>query len=199
MGIGPSSSTRTTGAAASFATRRSTAYRRPGRVIHGAGFTLQLKRGLTVTGLVRDRDTHQPIPGMWVGRRGDPLNGLRSGEYSRVTDANGRFKITGLDSRLLDWKESFREFTAVAQPGLPYQTASVVVIVVMAASLSVGRMIARGREGRNCERIPQSLCLDNDIRVAEYDHGKTAAVLLRESQPNCHTSGLTNVMGITQN
>ena len=97
------------------------------RVIHGAGFTRQLRRGLTVTGLVRDRDTRQPIPGMWVGWRGNAVSGLRTGEYSRMTDANGRFTITGLDSRLLDWKERVRGFTAVARPGLPYQTATGVV------------------------------------------------------------------------
>lgn len=96
-------------------------------VIHGGGFELQLKRGLTITGLVSDRETGRPIPGMWVGWRGEALSGLNSGTYPRVTDENGRFRVTGLDPRLLEWKEHDRTFTAVAQPGLPYQTATGVV------------------------------------------------------------------------
>jgi len=40
----------------------------PTGVIHGAGFTLKLKRGLTIAGVVIDADSRQPIPGLWVGR-----------------------------------------------------------------------------------------------------------------------------------
>lgn len=93
----------------------------PPQVIHGAGFTLQLKRGRTISGVVRDRDSREPIPGMWVGpRRESPLNGLLSGEYSRATDAKGRFTITGLSPLIVK-----QDVMAVAAPGLPYQTATV--------------------------------------------------------------------------
>ena len=40
---------------------------KPTQTIYGAGFILQLKPGRTLTGIVRDRDTHKGIPGMWVG------------------------------------------------------------------------------------------------------------------------------------
>lgn len=95
----------------------------PHGVSYGAKFTVQLKEGLTITGLVRDRDTKKPIPGMWVGLGGDPVNGLSSGEYSRMTDAKGRFTISGLSSRLFDWDEPHRVVMAVSSPGLPYQPA----------------------------------------------------------------------------
>ncbi len=40
---------------------------KPTQTIYGAGFILQLKPGRTLTGIVRDHDTHKGIPGMWVG------------------------------------------------------------------------------------------------------------------------------------
>lgn len=97
----------------------------PTNVIHGSGFSVRLKAGLTVRGLVRDRETHAPLPGMWVGlHSGDsPLDGLSKGEYHRTTDAHGRFTITGLDPQSLEWNASARQIVAVAARGMPYCTA----------------------------------------------------------------------------
>ena len=95
------------------------------QVIHGSGFTVSLKPGLTIRGLVRDRATQAPLSGMWVGPlSGDsPLEGLSTGAYHRTTDAQGRFTITGLDPRRLEWKESHQKVMAIAAPGMPYGTA----------------------------------------------------------------------------
>jgi hypothetical protein len=87
------------------------------RAIYGAGFTLQLKRGLTIKGLVRDRDTKRPIRGMWVTWRHDPLRDSSSGGDAPVTDKNGRFTISGLDPRLWSWDESYHVLTAYPRPG----------------------------------------------------------------------------------
>jgi hypothetical protein len=87
------------------------------RVIYGSGFTLQLKRGLTVKGLVRDRDTQLPIPGMWVTWRRDPLRDSSSSADAPVTDKYGRFTISGLDPRLWNWNKSHRVLTAFPRPG----------------------------------------------------------------------------------
>src|SRR5262249_42080672 len=61
-------------------------------VIHGATFTVKLRPGRTITGVVRDRDTREPIAGMWVGlgRAKYPRDGVFA--HRTVTDAKGRFK-----------------------------------------------------------------------------------------------------------
>jgi hypothetical protein len=69
---------------------------KPTSVIHGADFTLQLKPGLTVKGVVRDRDTKAPIPGMWVATYWNPVGDPRVAAETAVTDGNGRFTISGL-------------------------------------------------------------------------------------------------------
>jgi serine/threonine protein kinase/WD40 repeat protein len=95
---------------------------KPTQTTYGAKFTAQLKPGVTITGVVRDRDTKEPIPGMWVGLRADPLSALRWGEYSRITDRNGRFTLSGVDSAFFD-AEKPGKVTAVSAPGLPFETA----------------------------------------------------------------------------
>jgi hypothetical protein len=92
----------------------------PKQAILGAGFTFQLKIGQTFSGVVRDRETHQPIPGMWVGMQHDPLNGLIDGEYPWSTDQNGRFTITGQE-----FYPGWTEITAVPQPGQLYPVTKV--------------------------------------------------------------------------
>src|SRR5262249_11291252 len=77
------------------------------RVIYGAAFTHQLKRGLTVQGRVRDRDTQAPIAGMWVTWRQDPRRDPPAAEDAPVTDENGRFTITGLHPELWNWDKSY--------------------------------------------------------------------------------------------
>jgi hypothetical protein len=94
----------------------------PREMIYGAGFVLQLKPGLTVRGVVRNKDSRAPIPGMWVGLRGASLNGLNDGEYPTSTDEHGRFTITGLDPIF-----NGAEITAVPQPGRPYVVGTSVI------------------------------------------------------------------------
>jgi RNA polymerase sigma factor (sigma-70 family) len=93
------------------------------QVIHGAGFTLQLRRGLTVKGLVRDRDTKAPVPGMWVTKYWNPLTAPSHTTGVAVTDENGRFAINGLDPELLNYKPEQRDITAIPRPGSRYLTA----------------------------------------------------------------------------
>jgi hypothetical protein len=87
------------------------------QVIHGAGFTLQLKRGLTVKGLVRDRDTKAPVPGMWVATYWNPLTDPRVAADTAVTDEKGRFTISGLNPELLNYGKEHRELRAITRPG----------------------------------------------------------------------------------
>ncbi len=86
--------------------------------ILGAGFTLQLRPGRTVRSIVRDRDTHEPISGMWVGPDAQRMK-YEKGGYPTVSDANGRFTIYGIDPEV-----KRPEIFAVSQPGQPYMTAT---------------------------------------------------------------------------
>ncbi|HEX7378788.1 MAG TPA: carboxypeptidase-like regulatory domain-containing protein [Pirellulales bacterium] len=98
-------------------------------VIHGAGFVLELKRGRTISGVVRDRDSHEPIVGIWVGigsrnswpsRTKDecyPRDGVLT--HQTVTDAQGRFSVTGLM-----FTPDKQPVTAASAPGMDYQSAS---------------------------------------------------------------------------
>jgi beta-lactamase regulating signal transducer with metallopeptidase domain len=92
----------------------------PTDYLRGANFTLQLKRGITVKGLVRDRDTHAPIPGMWVSRHENPQYDPALAPSMMVSDENGRFVISGLDPELLNWEQEQRDVTAFPQPGGKY-------------------------------------------------------------------------------
>ena len=95
---------------------------KPTQMIYGAGFILQLKRGRTLTGIVRDQLTHKGIPGMWVGLYGEAMMGFSEGEYPRTTDKDGRFTIAGVDPSV-----SRLEVTAVPQPGVLYPITAVPV------------------------------------------------------------------------
>jgi RNA polymerase sigma factor (sigma-70 family) len=97
---------------------------KPTQVIHGAGFTLQLRPGLTLKGRVIDRDSREPVAGMWVGPLRNAVNEFSSSLYPWATDEKGRFTITGLDPLILEWDQVHsRTIVAAATPGLPYQTA----------------------------------------------------------------------------
>jgi RNA polymerase sigma factor (sigma-70 family) len=86
-------------------------------IIHGATVTLKLERGLTVKGLVRDRDTKAPIPGMWVTKDWNPLTTPTQSEAVAVTDEKGRFTIQGLNPALLTYPKEQRNLTAIPRPG----------------------------------------------------------------------------------
>ncbi|MBS0261064.1 MAG: carboxypeptidase regulatory-like domain-containing protein [Planctomycetes bacterium] len=88
-------------------------------IIYGARFTLQLQPGRTVKGRVIDRDSRQPVAGMWVGPRQNAVNEVTASLYPWVTDDAGRFTIYGLSPDV-----SQHEIAAIATPGLPYLSAS---------------------------------------------------------------------------
>jgi beta-lactamase regulating signal transducer with metallopeptidase domain len=92
------------------------------QVIYGANFSLQLKHGESVSGVVRDFDTHEPIPGMWVGSEYLVYPLLNLSVDHVVTDAQGRFTITGLSP-----SASRRKLGAAPAPGMAYQSAIVEV------------------------------------------------------------------------
>ncbi len=94
-------------------------------MIHAASFTRSLEQGRTIKGRVRDRESHQPIAGMWVGPRNEPWVGLVSGTYPWVTDEEGRFTITGLYPN--DGAHDPLKLTAVSPPGITYDAAAVEV------------------------------------------------------------------------
>ncbi|MDB5390960.1 MAG: hypothetical protein JWM11_6606 [Planctomycetaceae bacterium] len=151
-------------------------------VIHGAGFTLQLKRGWTISGVVRDRETHQPIPGMWVGPQwAPPTSGLMSGKYSRVTDVNGRFMITGLSAfspERIKQKVTF-DVMAVSAPGLAYQSGSIEVAGNSNSDLLI-----------ECQRgIPFHLKF-----VDEQGRPVDAEVTYVDLQPNPHLDSIRSAM-----
>jgi hypothetical protein len=104
----------------------------PAQVIHGANFTLALKPGRTISGVVRNRDSRQPIAGMLVGiGRDNPFSDRTKDEAfprdgvlwsQTVTDALGQFSITGLDPAVVK-----HTVTAASAPGMKYMSASVFV------------------------------------------------------------------------
>lgn len=98
-------------------------------VIHGANFTVKLRQGRTIEGVVRDRDTREPIAGMWIGlgRAKYPRDGVFF--HRTATDAKGRFKITGVDPSLPDWQAPNGKPYLIAEsaPGLPFLSAGAFV------------------------------------------------------------------------
>jgi RNA polymerase sigma factor (sigma-70 family) len=88
------------------------------RSILGANFTLRLRAGRTVSGVVRDRETHEPIPGIPVGNHALDVMAQRNGDHPAVTDAKGRFMISGIDPLVVPL-----ELRAVPRPGQPYLIA----------------------------------------------------------------------------
>ncbi|MDR3620991.1 MAG: sigma-70 family RNA polymerase sigma factor [Paludisphaera borealis] len=118
----------------------------PIQSILGAGFTHRLAPDdrITITGVVRDRDTHEPIPGVWVGRNHWTLLQSQEGSQHVVTDAEGRFTITGVNPQSIEPPppapandfEAMKammvrpvplDLVAVPQPGQPYLRAHVLV------------------------------------------------------------------------
>lgn len=94
------------------------------RFLHGAKFVCQMLEGLTACGIVRDRDTGQPIQGMWVTKYGHPIIHAGYNIDPAVTDELGRFEVTGLSKELLEREPAARGLTAYPQPGMPWLPAS---------------------------------------------------------------------------
>jgi hypothetical protein len=92
------------------------------QVVLGAGFTTRLKPGRTVRGIVRDGQTHAPIPGMWVHAGSAALGVLRGRPCPFSSDAIGRYAVSGIDPAVKDL-----EVFALPQPGQPYFVTRAVV------------------------------------------------------------------------
>jgi RNA polymerase sigma factor (sigma-70 family) len=86
------------------------------RVIYGARFTLTLRRGRTITGVVRDKVSGAPLADVGVGPGLQLIAALESNEYPYATDAQGRFAFEGLSPNLGD----LPMILAVPKPGQPY-------------------------------------------------------------------------------
>jgi hypothetical protein len=144
---------------------------KPTQTIYGAGFILQLKPGRTLTGIVRDHDTHKGIPGMWVGPHGEAMQGLSEGEYPRTTDKDGRFTVTGLDPSFTSL-----EITAVPQPGELYPITTAPVV-------EKSEVVIEPRRG-----IPFRLKLTD-----EHGQSPLAEVTYQVVLPNAHAPGFPMV------
>jgi RNA polymerase sigma factor (sigma-70 family) len=98
------------------------------RTTHGANFTLRLRPGLTVHGTVRDRVTRRPLAGMTIRRPlshhsgWDPRNSEKFLDPV-VSDAMGRFTISGIDPEL-----PHRELTALPSPASPDDAAKATTV-----------------------------------------------------------------------
>jgi RNA polymerase sigma factor (sigma-70 family) len=84
----------------------------PVDVTFGADFTVTLERGQILKGVVRDRATSQPLPGVRVGLTDPSITGLPV-----VSDARGRFAIDGV--RPLAPRDVLDVY-ATPEPGRPY-------------------------------------------------------------------------------
>jgi hypothetical protein len=83
----------------------------PWRITYGAGFELRLEPGRSIAGIVRDKQTGEPVDNMWVTSAG--LQWLtREGRSDYSTDARGRFAIAGFPLEL-----TRHELWAYPQPG----------------------------------------------------------------------------------
>ncbi len=99
-------------------------------VVRGARFTLAMKAERTITGVVRDKATGEPIAQAWVGPWADAISALETGRSLTFTDASGRFILDGLSANLTEAEctqetgprssPSDRFVVAVPSPGQPY-------------------------------------------------------------------------------
>jgi protocatechuate 3,4-dioxygenase beta subunit len=100
------------------------------RITYGASFTLALKPGRTVTGVVRDKTSGAPLADVWVGPGLRALGALETDREPPATDAQGRFVLEGLSANLVEAHHaevlgpgqvrSERIVLAVPKPGQPY-------------------------------------------------------------------------------
>ncbi|MFO1062519.1 MAG: M56 family metallopeptidase [Pirellulales bacterium] len=114
---------------------------KPTDMVYGANFQLTLEPGLTVTGIVRDRNTKEPVPDMWVTKYYHPLLSPHERSAMAVTDREGKFTIHGLHPKTLEFEESHRYIAAIAKPGNPYQMFSAVIQNDGTATIEVARGI----------------------------------------------------------
>ncbi len=91
-------------------------------VTYGATFTLTLKPGRTVTGMVRDKAMGTPLADVWVGPGLEAIAALKTGRYPHDTDARGRFALEGISPDRIA-----PDVLAVPKPGQPYFLARATV------------------------------------------------------------------------
>ena len=108
----------------------------------GSSYTLQLRRGTTVTGVVRDAKTRTPVAGMIVGLR----------EQGAVTDASGAFTFSPIFG-------FFWRFVVVASPP-PAHTVRPACRPVRSALVSFVRLSGRLR-AFTCRRAREAVGRDN--------------------------------------
>ena len=135
-------------------------------LLQGASFSLVTKPGRTITGVVRDKSTDEPISDVWVGPGVDAITALETGRYPTTADARGRFTLDGLSPDLIEahyneltgvntWR-SEKVVLAVPRPGQPYFLAKGTVNAAGEAVVKCPRGIpfrltVRDRSGRLVE------------------------------------------------
>jgi hypothetical protein len=169
-------------------------------VTYGSSFTLELKRGRTVTGMVRDKASGAPIADAWVGPGIDAITALETGRYPNATDAQGRFALVGLSADLMDlhysgmtWAgegRSERVVLAVPKPGQPYFLAMGQVNDAGEAVVDCPwgipfRLTLRDEAGRPVEaEVTYSAIAPNPFfrKVIQYVHGQAGTPLSRAAR-----------------
>ena len=103
----------------------------PDSFIYGSAFSLEMKPGLTIRAQVVDKQTKQPVAGMWAGKLSNIVNKFDENTYPYRTDFDGRFAIHGLSPEILeprpdakpdDSPPHYQMVVAATTPGLPYKT-----------------------------------------------------------------------------
>jgi RNA polymerase sigma factor (sigma-70 family) len=173
----------------------------PGDIaIYGASFTLTLKPGRTVTGLVRDKATGAPLADVWVGPGVQAISALETGHYPDATDAKGRFALKGISAELAELhyaelsgpgqSRSERVVLAVPKPGLPYFLAKARVndageAVVDCPRGIPFRLTLRDEAGRPVEaEVTYSVISPNELwlKKVEYIQAQAGSPLSRAAR-----------------
>ena len=170
------------------------------RVIYGARFTLTLRRGRTVTGVVRDKASGAPLADVWVGPGVQPIAALETSQHPDATDAQGRFALKGLSpdlvelsyARVIDMGRVEREqiVLAVPKPGQPYFLAKARVndageAVVDCPRGIPFRLTLRDEAGRPVEaEVTYSAIAPNEsfLKVIEYVQAQAGSPLSRAAR-----------------
>lgn len=133
------------------------------RIVHVDGGPRSLRIEVvpagSIEGRVLARDTGQPVAGAVVTRSGEQAGGLLVsgvGEGQVVTDAEGRFRMRGLDSGVVLLSAVARGYATTQQVevvlGVAEQVADVELWVDAARTIS-GFVVARGDEERGLEGV----------------------------------------------
>ncbi|MFO0952596.1 MAG: sigma-70 family RNA polymerase sigma factor [Isosphaeraceae bacterium] len=118
-------------------------------VTHGADFSLRLKPGRTINGVVRGADDGTPLAGAAVGPTPGPISVLQGSRYPNVSGVDGRFSVSGLSR-----SARVPRILAVPADGQPYFAAEAEVDESGTATVKCPRGISYRLRLRNAEGKP---------------------------------------------